>query len=182
VPDPTRAPPRYQQRHNTGPTLPGILVEVEGDEIVVTLPDTDFRVAYKKAPLESRFRVIAPTEQLDKILAGQIRERFAAGSADQCAAWIQNESVASAVLCVPAFVSGMQDAEAEAYLRMRAERLHPDETEALNAVRKGLNDLRDIGAVTEKYFPRAMATPNVETAARTQRAQAAFAQTVATAD
>ena len=87
------------------------------------------------------------------------------------------------MLSVPAFVSGMQDIEAEAFLRARAERLHPDEVEALDAVREGLNDLRDIGATTEKYFAglvRAIATPHVETAARTQSAQAAVAQAVAT--
>jgi hypothetical protein len=109
-------------------------------------------------------KAIAPVEPLDKILAGQIRERFAAGSPDERLQWIQNESVASAVLSVPAFVSGMQDIEAEKFFRMRAERLHPDDTEALDAVRKGLNDLRDIGAVTERYFAglvRAMATPHV---------------------
>jgi hypothetical protein len=54
--------------------------------------------------------------------------------------------------------------------------------EALNAVRKSLHDLKDIGDVTERYFGglvRAMATPHAETAARTRSAQAAVAQAVA---
>jgi hypothetical protein len=83
---------------------------------------------------------------------------------------------------VPSFVSGVSDAEAEMYKLKRAETRHPDEFEALNAVRKSLHDLKDIGDVTEKYFSglvRQMATPHAETAARTRSAQEAVAAAVA---
>lgn len=127
-------------------------------------------------------KAIAPTEPSDKILAGQIRERFGKGSPDERAKWIEDENVAAAVLTVPSFVSGASEAEVELYAMKRAQARHPDEVEALNAVRKALHDLKDVGGAQERYLGelvRGMATPHAETAARTRTAQEAVATAVA---